>query len=307
MVFFFRKKLFSLRYIICKKIILCKNTKFVGVFFFLPKQTQIGGDGWWCNMGEKYVLAEKDYVKGMKYKDIAIKYEVSLNTVKSWKKRYGWSRKKGAPKRKGMHPKQKGAPKGNINAKGNKGNKNATPPKRNTNAMTHGLFSKWLNDDAKEIMQIVSEQSPADILWQNIEIQYTAIIRAQQIMWVDNADDHLKEESSSSYSDMSSSESYKVSFAYERYDSFLKSQSRAMSELRSLIKQFISIADEVDERRIKLDIMNQQMEKIKAETEKVKAETNTEGDMKTQTVIVTGEEEMRRILASKKASEQNGV
>lgn len=51
-------------------------------------------------MAERYVLAEKDYVKGMKYKDIAEKYEVSINTVKSWKKRYGWNRNQGAPSEK---------------------------------------------------------------------------------------------------------------------------------------------------------------------------------------------------------------
>lgn len=56
-------------------------------------------------MAEKYMLAEKDYVKGMKYKDIAEKYEVSLNTVKSWKKRYGWNRNRGAPSEKGVHQK----------------------------------------------------------------------------------------------------------------------------------------------------------------------------------------------------------
>lgn len=39
---------------------------------------------------EKYELAELDYKNGMKYKDIADKYEVSLNTVKSWKQRYKW-------------------------------------------------------------------------------------------------------------------------------------------------------------------------------------------------------------------------
>lgn len=50
--------------------------------------------------------AEKDYLAGMKYKDIAVKYDVSINTVKSWKKRNGWSR--GAPKKsKGVQPKKK--------------------------------------------------------------------------------------------------------------------------------------------------------------------------------------------------------
>ncbi|RMC49161.1 terminase [Lactobacillus sp. ESL0228] len=41
---------------------------------------------------------------GMKYKDIAEKYGVSINTVKSWRKRNGWTRK-GAQK--GVHPKPK--------------------------------------------------------------------------------------------------------------------------------------------------------------------------------------------------------
>ena len=36
--------------------------------------------------------AHKDYLNGMKYKDIAEKYGVSLATVKSWKTRYGWFR-----------------------------------------------------------------------------------------------------------------------------------------------------------------------------------------------------------------------
>lgn len=46
-------------------------------------------------MGEapNYVLAEQDYMSGMKYKDIADKYGVTLNTVKSWKQRYDWSKK----------------------------------------------------------------------------------------------------------------------------------------------------------------------------------------------------------------------
>ncbi|EPY2274459.1 P27 family phage terminase small subunit [Clostridium sporogenes] len=37
--------------------------------------------------------AYKDYVSGMKYKDIAEKYSVSINTVKSWKRRLNWERK----------------------------------------------------------------------------------------------------------------------------------------------------------------------------------------------------------------------
>lgn len=48
---------------------------------------------------ENYKKAEVDYMAGMKYKDIAEKYGTTINTVKSWKKRYGWNRKECAPKR----------------------------------------------------------------------------------------------------------------------------------------------------------------------------------------------------------------
>lgn len=47
---------------------------------------------------ENYEKAERDYMGGMKYKDIAEKYGTTINTVKSWKMRYGWSRGEGAPK-----------------------------------------------------------------------------------------------------------------------------------------------------------------------------------------------------------------
>ncbi len=46
---------------------------------------------------QKSELAEKDYMAGMKYREIAEKYGVSPETVKSWKKRHGWNRNKGAP------------------------------------------------------------------------------------------------------------------------------------------------------------------------------------------------------------------
>lgn len=44
------------------------------------------------NKRQTYEKAYDDYISGMKYKDIAAKYGVSENTVKSWRKRYGWTR-----------------------------------------------------------------------------------------------------------------------------------------------------------------------------------------------------------------------
>lgn len=66
-------------------------------------------------MTEKWENAEQDYNAGMKYKDIADKYGVTINTVKSWKRRYEWVRNKSAPPQKGVHTKsKKGAPKNEV-------------------------------------------------------------------------------------------------------------------------------------------------------------------------------------------------
>lgn len=102
-------------------------------------------------------LAYQDYMDGMKYKDIAEKYGVSINTVKSWQKRNGWNRKagKGAPKKKGV-----GAPKGNQNAKGNSG---GSAPKGNRNAVSHGayqsIYTKYLPEAEREAYEEMSDDT----------------------------------------------------------------------------------------------------------------------------------------------------
>ncbi|MBT2603755.1 hypothetical protein J7E55_12080 [Bacillus sp. ISL-53] len=229
-------------------------------------------------MAENHVNAEKDYVKGMKYKDIAEKYGVSLNTVKSWKTRHGWVRNKGAPQDKGVHTKKRGAPKGNKNAVGNEG---GAPP-RNKNAVTHGFFSKYLPQESLDIMEEIQERSPVDMLWDQIMIQYTAIIRAQQIMFVDNKQEMVKElkkakyeyfprsrEDGGGFEKSVTEEEYEFQFAWDRHATFLNAQSRAMSELRGLIKQFDEMAHIDDERRLKLEGMRLGIEKTKAEVEKI--------------------------------------
>jgi phage terminase small subunit len=56
--------------------------------------------------------AEKDYMSGMKYKDIADKYGVSINTVKSWKKTVQLGEKK-----RGAHKIKNGCTQKNVRKK----------------------------------------------------------------------------------------------------------------------------------------------------------------------------------------------
>ncbi|WP_446934114.1 phage terminase small subunit [Listeria monocytogenes] len=222
---------------------------------------------------EKYKLAEQDYNAGMKYKDIAKKYDVSLNTVKSWKKRYGWYRDRGAPELKGVHTKERGgASNGNKHAVGNKG---GAAPKNNQNALKHGLYSKYMPDETLEIMNSMEEMSAPDLIWNQIQIQYAAIIRAQKIMWVENAEDETRVQTQAGFGD-SGSDKYEYQFAWDKQANFLNAQSRAMSTLSGLIKQFIAIADEQDERKAKLNQIIASTDNIQARTALIKgAEKDT--------------------------------
>lgn len=124
-------------------------------------------------MVEKYELAFKDYKAGMKQKDIAVKYNVSINTVKSWQQRK-WremdndstaNEKVCTPNEKSVHTKA-GAPKGNKNAVGNtggaprnnqnaKGNKGGSAPQGNKNAVTTGEYESimwdYLDEEEREL------------------------------------------------------------------------------------------------------------------------------------------------------------
>lgn len=106
-----------------------------------------------------------DWKSGMKRKDIAEKYQIKVDTLKSWiardfKKREDEpSPKEGAPqKEKGVPKKKKGAPKRNKNAVGNKGN----PQPRNQNNFKHGAFSSIYWDTLNEEELLLLENMSYD-------------------------------------------------------------------------------------------------------------------------------------------------
>lgn len=81
-------------------------------------------------------------MKGMTYKDISDKYDISINTLKSWIKRYKWSDEKKKKNIKGAPKKKRGAPLNNKNAVGNEGG----APRGNLNSIKHGAYQSLYAD-----------------------------------------------------------------------------------------------------------------------------------------------------------------
>lgn len=215
---------------------------------------------------------------------------VSEKTVGGWKSKDGWIDKlngvldkneRSTPKKDAEYSKKKpGAPKGNKNAVNNrggakKGNKNAvgnpggSAPLRNGNAATHGLYRKYLPQelyDLKEELEKAINNDPLSILWESIMLQHAQIIHAQRIMFVNNKEDMTKELRKKKLSESGFEEEWEIQFAWDKQASFLNAQSKALSTLSALIKDFDRLANIDDERRAKLEFIQVQIDKIKSTT-----------------------------------------
>jgi uncharacterized protein YjcR len=214
----------------------------------------------------------KDSSGEMKLKDIAAELGISDSQIRKWKNQDEWEQKLNSNVTNDKSNATKsGAPFGNKNAVNNSGNKNPKwgnknavghgPPKGNDNAVTHGFFRKHFPEDVADLAAEIMEKNPIDMLWENITIQYTAIIRAQRLMFVKDQEDMSREIKKET--DMGTE--YEIQFAWDKHATFLNAQSRAMSTLSSLIRDFDKLANIDDERHAKLNLMNAQIDKIRNE------------------------------------------
>lgn len=216
---------------------------------------------------QNYILAEQDYMAGMKYKDIADKYGVSLNTVKSWKVRHKWDKKS-------VHTKSEKVCTQKKKHGGQPGNKNAVghgAPKRNKNAEKFGFFSKYLPEETVSIIQEMPAD-PLDVLWDQIQIAYAAIIRAQQIMYVRDRDDLTTTQIQEKNGDSVTEERWEVQQAWDKQGSFLKAQARAQSELRSMIRQYKELAERVGGKQEAIDRLDEILKGVRENAAKQEAE-----------------------------------
>ncbi|MDA2124484.1 phage terminase small subunit [Bacillus cereus] len=215
---------------------------------------------------------------------------VSEKTVGGWKSKDEWIDKlngvlhkneRSTPKKDTEYSKKKpGAPKGNKNAVNNcggakKGNKNAvgnpggSAPLRNGNAATHGLYRKYLPQelyDLKAELEEAINNDPLSILWESIMLQHAQIIHAQRIMFVRDNEDMTKELRKNKLTESGYEEEWEIQFAWDKQASFLNAQSKALSTLSALIKDFDRLANIDDERRAKLEFIQVQIDKIKSTT-----------------------------------------
>ena len=204
--------------------------------------------------------------------EIANILEISPGTVRGWKNKDSWDNKLNGTfqKNKERSKRKRG---------GQPNNKNATGPLGNKNAEKHGLFSKYLPKETNDLIESIGALDSLEILWGNIQIQYAAIIRSQNIMYVEGKDDITKVLKKEINGDTSCSEEYELQFAWDKQATFLQAQSRAMKTLESMISKYEELVNK------NWDIVTEEQ---KARLELVKAQTNklTDGNKELEPVTI---------------------
>lgn len=205
--------------------------------------------------------------KTRKLVDIAEWLGVSAGQIRKWKHEYNWDAEVSKPR---------GAPKGNQNAVGNAGGSGAPP--ENDFSVTHGLFRRFMPEELIAMAEEFEDKDPIDMLWDMVVIWHTKIVYSLKITFVKDKSDQTKVLVKKTRGDKSDTDEWEYQHAHDKENATMKALATASRELRAAIRSFQAAAPEDDERRLKVQHMEVQILKAKAEIaniEKAKGDTNT--------------------------------
>ncbi len=209
-------------------------------------------------------------------KDIAAELQVSEEQIRKWKNQDKWD-KVTLPNAKGNVTNHKGAPVGNQNAVGH------GAPKQNKNAEKYGFFSKYLPEETVSIIQEMPTD-PLDILWDQVQIAYAAIIRAQSIMYVRDQKDVTITKIGHKDGETVTEERWEVQQAWDKHGNFLQAQARAQKTLEGLIKQYDELLHKnwelaSEEQKARIAQLRAQTDKLTGNNQELEDMEEIEGDI----------------------------
>lgn len=209
-------------------------------------------------------------------KDIAIELQVSEEQIRKWKNQDKWD-KVTLLNAKGNVTNHKGAPAGNQNAVGH------GAPRQNKNAEKYGFFSKYLPEETVSIIQEMPTD-PLDILWDQVQIAYAAIIRAQSIMYVRDQKDVTITKIGQKDGETVTEERWEVQQAWDKQGNFLQAQARAQKTLEGLIKQYDELLHKnwelaSEEQKARIAQLRAQTDKLTGNNQELEDMEEIEGDI----------------------------
>ena len=214
------------------------------------------------------------YLEGQKLVEIASQLNLPEGTLRPSKSTHKWESERSERKSERSHKRKRGAQPGNHNSAGG-------PPK-NKKAEKYGFFSKYLPEETVSIIQEMPTD-PLDILWDQVQIAYAAIIRAQKIMYVRDRDDKTIERVGIKKGKISGEE-WEVQQAWDKHGNFLQAQARAQKTLESLVKQYDELLHKrwdlaSEEQKARIAQLHAQTDKLTGNNQEIEDMDEIEGDI----------------------------
>lgn len=232
----------------------------------------------------------KEHNGNIKPKEIAEMLNESASNISSWKNKDRWSEKVTV-----NSSNKKGAPKGNLNSL--KHGHYCDPTKH----IEESFLKKYLPAVTKNIIKgtVDAGYTPLDMIWASIQMQNAAIIGSPKIMEVKNKREMIKELKKTKVQkelkkdaetgkevliEVYREEEFEFQFAWDRQATFLNSQSRAMGELRSLIKQYDDMLHKNwdlanEEQRARIDKLNAEIKKLSGDDLEIEDTDEIDGEI----------------------------
>ena len=223
--------------------------------------------------------AKAMYLEGRKLVEIASQLNLPEGTVRRWKCTHKWDSERSDKKSERSQKRKRGAQPKNQNAIGNSGG----APEQNKNAEKFGFFSKYLPEETVSIIQEMPTD-PLDILWDQVQIAYAAIIRAQSIMYVKDRDDVTTTRIGHKDGDTVTEERWEVQQAWDKQGNFLQAQARAQKTLEGLIKQYDELLHKrwdlaSEEQKARIAQLRAQTDKLTGNNQELEDMDGIEGDI----------------------------
>ena len=123
-------------------------------------------------------------------------------------------------------------------------------------------------------------KNPLDVLWDQIQIAYAAIIRAQKIMYVRDQNDKTKEMTL----DGIEATGYDVQQAWDKQANFLSAQARAQKTLEGMINRYEDLLHKnwdlaTEEQKARIAQIKAQTDKLTGNNQEIEDMEDIEGEI----------------------------
>lgn len=155
----------------------------------------------------------------------------------------------------------------------------------NQNARKHGKYSKYAPNEILQIMDMIDDEEPSELVWMMIKMQYSTLLHGMRIMFVADREDITQVTSKETYSAKGSAvtgyesvltgREFETQFSWDKQAKFIQTNHTAMTGLLKMISEFVAMTDKNDPRHLKAKQMKLSLKTMKTNIKYIEAKTNS--------------------------------